>query len=61
MSSCATACRESIAAAQSRPVAGVDDPRTVVSIGDSTPAGAWPISADGKLITDYDTIGQSGC
>lgn len=46
--------------AGSRPVAGVDDPRTVVSIGDSTPAGAWPISADGELITDYDTIGQSG-
>jgi len=44
----------------SRPVAGLDDPQTVVSIGDSTPAGAWPIGADGKLVTDYDTVGQSG-
>ncbi|MDJ0627970.1 MAG: phosphatidylserine decarboxylase [Rhodobacter sp.] len=46
--------------AGSRPVEGFNDPLTVVSIGDSTSAGWWPISEDGRLITDYDTVAQSG-
>ena len=44
----------------SRPVHGYDDPLTVVSVGDSTPAGWWPISDDGKLVTTYDGVAQSG-
>lgn len=44
----------------SRPVEGYDDPATVVSIGDSTSAGWWPISRDGKLVTTYDGISQAG-
>ena len=44
----------------SRPVQGYDDPLTVVSIGDSNSAGWWPISADGKLVTTYDGVAQSG-
>lgn len=44
----------------SRPVQGYDDPKTVVSIGDSTSAGHWPISDDGKLVTTYDGVAQSG-
>jgi phosphatidylserine decarboxylase len=44
----------------SRPVAGYHDPRTVVSIGDSNSMGTWPISAEGKLVTGYDTVSQSG-
>lgn len=44
----------------SRPVQGYDDPRTVVAIGDSTSAGYWPISTDGKLVTTYDGVAQSG-
>lgn len=44
----------------SRPVQGYDDPKTVVSIGDSTSAGWWPISDDGKLVTTYDGVAQSG-
>ena len=44
----------------SRPVQGYDDPRTVVSIGDSNSMGFWPISADGKLVTGYDGVSQSG-
>ncbi len=44
----------------SRPVHGYDDPNTVVSIGDSTPAGWWPISNNGKLVTTYDGVAQSG-
>lgn len=44
----------------SRPVEGYDDPNTVVSIGDSTSAGWWPISSNGRLVTTYDTVAQSG-
>ncbi len=44
----------------SRPVQGYDDPKTVVSIGDSTSAGYWPITNDGKLVTTYDGVAQSG-
>lgn len=44
----------------SRPVQGYDDPNTVVSIGDSTSAGHWPISNDGTLVTTYDGVAQSG-
>lgn len=44
----------------SRPVEGYKDPRTVVSVGDSNSMGSWPISADGKLVTGYDTISQAG-
>ena len=44
----------------SRPVQGYDDPKTVVAIGDSTSAGRWPISEDGKLVTTYDGVAQSG-
>ena len=46
--------------AGSRPVQGYDDPKTVVSIGDSTSAGWWPISSNGKLVTTYDGVAQSG-
>lgn len=44
----------------SRPVHGYNDPRTVVSIGDSTSAGWWPISTNSKLVTTYDTVSQAG-
>ncbi len=44
----------------SRPVQGYNDARTVVSIGDSNSMGWWPISDDGKLVTGYDRISQSG-
>ncbi|KZM49468.1 phosphatidylserine decarboxylase family protein [Labrenzia sp. OB1] len=44
----------------SRPVQGYDDPATVVSIGDSTSAGWWPISGNGKLVTTYDGVSQGG-
>ena len=44
----------------SRPVHGYSDPNTVVSVADSTPAGWWPISNDGKLVTTYDGVGQCG-
>ncbi len=44
----------------SRPVQGYDDPNTVVAIGDSTSAGWWPISTNGKLVTTYDGVAQSG-
>lgn len=44
----------------SRPVQGYGDPKTVVSIGDSTSAGWWPISRSGKLVTGYDGVAQSG-
>ena len=44
----------------SRPVQGYDDHRTVVSVGDSNTMGTWPISRDGKLVTSYDGISQSG-
>ncbi|MDX1450552.1 MAG: phosphatidylserine decarboxylase, partial [Acidimicrobiia bacterium] len=44
----------------SRPVHGFDDPATVVSIGDSTSAGWWPISRNGRLVTTYDGVAQSG-
>lgn len=44
----------------SRPVEGYDDPRTVVSIGDSNSMGYWPISNKGKLVTGYDGASQSG-
>ncbi len=42
-----------------RPVHGLDDPTTVVSIGDSVSAGWWPISTTGKLVTTYDTASQA--
>lgn len=45
---------------KSRPVEGYNDPRTVVSIGDSNSMGTWPIGPDGKLVTGYDAISQSG-
>ncbi|MDH3227658.1 MAG: phosphatidylserine decarboxylase, partial [Thermoleophilia bacterium] len=44
----------------SREVEGFGEPRTVVSIGDSTSAGWWPISDDGRLVTTYDGVAQSG-
>ena len=44
----------------SRPVQGYDDPLTVASVADSNTLGTWPISADGKLVTAYDGISQSG-
>jgi len=44
----------------SRPVEGYEDSATVVSIGDSTSAGWWPISSNGKLVTTYDTVSQAG-
>ncbi|MCP4900441.1 MAG: phosphatidylserine decarboxylase [bacterium] len=44
----------------SRPVQGYDDPLTVVSVADSNTLGSWPISSDGKLVTSYDGISQSG-
>ncbi|MHA7773715.1 phosphatidylserine decarboxylase [Roseibium sp. M-1] len=44
----------------SRPVEGYGDPATVVSIGDSNSAGWWPISTNGKLVTTYDGVAQSG-
>lgn len=44
----------------SRPVQGYGDSATVVSIGDSTSAGWWPISGNGKLVTTYDGISQGG-
>lgn len=44
----------------SRPVEGYDDPRTVVSIGDSNSMGWWPISRNGRLVTGYDRVSQSG-
>lgn len=44
----------------SRKVEGYKDPRTVVSIGDSNSMGYWPISDDGKLVTDYDRVSQAG-
>lgn len=44
----------------SRPVEGYADPRTVVSIGDSNSMGYWPISDEGKLVTGYDGVSQSG-
>jgi len=44
----------------SRPVEGYDDPLTVVSVADSNTMGTWPISQDGKLVTSYDGIAQSG-
>ncbi len=44
----------------SRPIQGYADPKTVVSIGDSTSAGHWPISGGGKLVTTYDGVAQSG-
>ncbi len=44
----------------SRPVQGLGDASTVVSIGDSTSAGWWPISRTGKLVTTYDGVAQSG-
>jgi len=44
----------------SRPVEGYDDPRTVVSVGDSKSAGWWPISQEGKLVTGYEQVSQSG-
>jgi hypothetical protein len=40
--------------------ASYKDPRTVVSVGDSNSMGTWPIGADGKLVTGYDTISQAG-
>ena len=43
-----------------RPVQGYADDNTVVAIGDSTSAGWWPISDDGKLVTTYDGVAQSG-
>ncbi len=44
----------------SRPVEGYEDPLTVVSVADSNTLGAWPISSDGKLVTAYDGVSQSG-
>lgn len=44
----------------SRNVEGYDDPLTVVSVADSNTMGTWPISSDGKLVTSYDGISQSG-
>lgn len=44
----------------SRPVQGYADDNTVVSIGDSNSAGWWAISENGKLITTYDGLSQSG-
>lgn len=44
----------------SRPVQGYMDDNTVVSIGDSNSAGWWAISENGKLITTYDGLSQSG-
>ncbi len=44
----------------SRPVEGYKDANTVVSVADSTSAGWWPISNDGKLVTSYDGVAQSG-
>jgi phosphatidylserine decarboxylase len=44
----------------SRPVEGYDDPLTVVAVADSNTMGTWPISHDGKLVTSYDGISQSG-
>ena len=44
----------------SRPVEGLKDPQTVVSIGDSNSMGWWPISEEGKLVTGYDRVSQSG-
>ena len=42
----------------SRPVEGYSDLATVASVADSTPAGWWPISRDGKIVTTYDTVSQ---
>ena len=44
----------------SRPVHGYDDDKTVAAIGDSTSAGWWSISNNGKLITTYDGVSQAG-
>ena len=44
----------------SRKVAGINDPDTVVAIGDSNSMGWWPISRDGKLVTGYDGVAQGG-
>lgn len=44
----------------SRPVAGFNDPDTVVSIGDSNSMGWWPIGSDGKLVSGYDGVSQGG-
>lgn len=44
----------------SRPVHGYNDPKTVVSIGDSNSMGTWPISQEGKVVTGYDTVAQDG-
>ncbi len=44
----------------SRPVHGYNDPRTVVSIGDSNTMGYWPISDNGRLVTGYDGVSQAG-
>lgn len=44
----------------SRPVDGLGDPLTVVSVADSNSAGFWPISSGGKLVTSYDGLAQSG-
>ena len=44
----------------SREVEGKGEPLTVVSVADSTALGSWPISDDGKLVTGYDGISQSG-
>lgn len=44
----------------SRPVEGYADLATVASVADSTPAGWWPISRDGKIVTTYDTVSQAG-
>jgi phosphatidylserine decarboxylase len=43
-----------------RKVEGYADPLTVVSVADSNTLGSWPISSDGKLVTGYDGISQSG-
>ena len=52
-------CREKFPTG-SRRVHGYEDDNTVVSVGDSTSAGWWPISDSGKLVTTYDGVSQAG-
>jgi phosphatidylserine decarboxylase len=44
----------------SRPVEGLADSRTVVSVADSNTMGTWPIDANGRLVTGYDRVSQAG-
>jgi len=44
----------------SRPVEGYADTLTVASVADSNTMGTWPISDDGKIVSSYDDLAQSG-